>query len=176
MAEVAPGHLKSVLSFIGFEKRMSNNEKAKDLFFRAFNQVIDAKDSQGVAVITIQYARFLAFKCNDVGRACDILDQAVATIRDSKVLFLSILNLLKHLEGCDKLQDFQSGKIKVNKVTLTYEKAVFESELSNRERKEVAYSYLEYLKENAHSIGQLKALEVRLREENLLLDVHPLQD
>ena len=37
VTEVAPGHLKSILSFIGFEKRMNNNEKAKDLFFRAFN-------------------------------------------------------------------------------------------------------------------------------------------
>ena len=35
-SEVAPGHIKSVLAFIAFERRQNNNEKVKDLFFKAF--------------------------------------------------------------------------------------------------------------------------------------------
>ena len=43
-----------------------------------------------------------------------------------------------------------------NKVANCYEKAIFESELNSFDKKEVAISYMEYLKENASSIGQIK--------------------
>lgn len=64
--EIAPGHLKSILAFIGFEKRMNNNEKAKDLFFKAFTSVLNLKNAHGVTYIVMQYARFLVYKYNDV--------------------------------------------------------------------------------------------------------------
>ena len=97
--EVAPGHLKAILAFIGFERRMGSNERVKELFYKAFNSALGKKDAQTVTYVGMQYARFLAFKSNEVGRACDLMDQATSVIRTSKVLFLSQINLLKHLEG-----------------------------------------------------------------------------
>ena len=40
-----------------------------------------------------------------------------------------------------------------NKVIGLYEKAIFDSELSKQDKKEVAVSYMEYLKENCLSIA-----------------------
>lgn len=36
VSEVAPGHIKSILAFIAFERRQNNNEKVKDLFYKAY--------------------------------------------------------------------------------------------------------------------------------------------
>lgn len=99
--EVAPGYVKATLAFIGFERRMGSNEKVKELFYKAFNTALAKKDAQAVTYIAMQYARFLAFKRHDVFRAVDVMDQATSEIRTSKVLFLSQINLLKHLEGQD---------------------------------------------------------------------------
>lgn len=97
--EVAPGHIKSIIAYINFEKRQKNDEKVKDLYFKAFSSAISKNDAQAVTYLGVQYARFNAFNCNDVARACDILSQATAAIKTSKVLFLSQANFLKHLEG-----------------------------------------------------------------------------
>lgn len=97
--EIAPGNLKSMLAFISFEMRMSNTERAKDLYFKAFEKAITKQDSRAVTLISVKYARFLAFKCNDVQRACEIIDKAINSVKPSKVLYLSQLNLMKHLEG-----------------------------------------------------------------------------
>ena len=72
--EVAPGHIKATLAFIGFERRMGSNERVKELFYKAFNSALAKKDGQAVTYIGLQYARFLAFKSNEVVRACDLLD------------------------------------------------------------------------------------------------------
>ena len=99
VSEVAPGHIKSVLAYTSFERRQNNNEKVRDLFYKAFQTALNRKDSKSITFIGLQYSRFLAFKVNDVPRACDILEQAVASVKDSKVLYLSYANFLKHLEG-----------------------------------------------------------------------------
>ena len=72
--EVAPGHLKAILAFIGFERRMGSNERVKELFYKAFTSALGKKDAQAVTYVGMQYARFLAFKSNEVGRACDLMD------------------------------------------------------------------------------------------------------
>jgi len=97
VTEVAPGHIKSILAYVAFERRMNNNEKAKDLFYKALNNSLSRGDSRAVTYVSMQYSRFLAFECNDVERACDILKQARNQVQDSKVLYLSQINLLKHL-------------------------------------------------------------------------------
>lgn len=97
--EIAPGNLKSTLAYVAFEMRMSNNERVKDLFFKAFERAVSKQDSRAVTLLSMKYARFLAFKCNDVQRACEIMDRAIASVKSSKVLYLSQLNLMKHLEG-----------------------------------------------------------------------------
>ena len=38
--EVAPGHIKATLAFIGFERRMGSNERVKELFYKAFNSAL----------------------------------------------------------------------------------------------------------------------------------------
>lgn len=47
----------------------------------------------------MQYARFLTYKCNDANRAVEILNQTLNKIKGSKILYLSYVNFLKHLEG-----------------------------------------------------------------------------
>ena len=87
--EVAPGHVKATMAFVSFERRMGSNERVKELFYKAFNSAMAKKDAQAVTYVGMQYARFLAFKSNDVERACDILDQATTVIKTSKILYLS---------------------------------------------------------------------------------------
>jgi hypothetical protein len=54
-----------------------------------------------VSYVVIQYARFLAFKCADPNRAFEILNQALQKSKGSKMLYLSYVNFLKHLEGSE---------------------------------------------------------------------------
>jgi len=60
-SEIAPDYLKSLLAFINFEKRCNNFEKAKELYYRAFSNALAKQQSEVVAFIVIQYARFLTF-------------------------------------------------------------------------------------------------------------------
>ena len=78
---------------------MSNNERVKDLYFKQLELALGKMDVQALTYLSVKYARFLIFKCNDVLRACDILEKASQQVKTSKVLYLSQLNLLKHLEG-----------------------------------------------------------------------------
>lgn len=78
--------------------------------------------------MSMKYARFLAFKCNDVQRACEVMDRAIEKVRGSKVMYLSQLNLMKHLEGLGQLPS--TPKAAGSRVLSTYEKAIFSSELS----------------------------------------------
>ena len=96
---MAPGHIKSIVAFINFEKRQNNVEKVKEVYFKSFSAAIAKNDNQAVIYLGIQYARFNAFNCNDTARACDILNQASNEIKTSKILYISQANFLKHLEG-----------------------------------------------------------------------------
>lgn len=95
----AQGLLNAQLAFIAFEMRASNSDRAKELFAKAFENALRQVDSHAVAFLCMKYARFLAFKCSDVQMACDIMERATSVIKNSKVLYLSQLNLLRHLEG-----------------------------------------------------------------------------
>lgn len=53
---------------------MNNNERAKDLYFKAYSNSLKEQDAQAITYISVHYARFVAFKAGDVIRACDILD------------------------------------------------------------------------------------------------------
>jgi deoxyhypusine synthase len=81
--------MKATMEFIYFEMRMSNNEKVKDLYFKAFEKSLIHKDAKQVTHLCMKYARFLAFKCNDVQRACDVMEKATSMIKSEKVLYLS---------------------------------------------------------------------------------------
>ena len=174
--EVAPGHVKATLAFIGFERRMGSNERVKELFYKAYKSSIGKKDAKAVTYIGLQYARFLAFKSNEVARACDILDEATLAIRNYKVLYLSQVNLLKHLEGLGMISGGQAetgnqGKVRNNyssRVTEVFERALFDSELSTADKKEVGLAYIDYMKEICGNVGQIKAVQSKLREANIL--------
>lgn len=49
--EVAPGHIKATLAFVGFERRMGSNERVKELFFKALNTALAKKDGNSVTYI-----------------------------------------------------------------------------------------------------------------------------
>lgn len=76
VTEIAPNHLKSVLAFIAFETRQGSNERVKDLYFKQLEQAIAKADVMAVTYLSIKYARFLVFKCNDVQRGCDVIERA----------------------------------------------------------------------------------------------------
>lgn len=173
--EVAPGHIKATLAFVNFERRMGSNERVKELFYKAFNSALGKKDGQAVTYIGMQYARFLAFKSNDVGRACDLLEQATRVIKNSKVLYLSQANFVKHLEGTGQIQPVQessgqNGKVRrfSSQVNAVFEKAIFESELTAQEKREVAVAFLDFMSESASNVAQIKAVQARLREASIL--------
>ena len=119
--------MKATLSLIAFEMRMSNNERVKDLYFKTFEKSLSKIEVQAVTYLSMKYARFLAFKCNDVLRACDIMERATSVIKNSKILYLSQLNLLKHLEGLGQLPS--TPKAAGSRVISTYEKSLFCSDL-----------------------------------------------
>lgn len=102
---------------------MQNNERVKDLFFKAWEKALEKRDSRAICLLSMKYARFLAFKCNDVPRACDVMDRTLLQCGHSKVLFLSQLNLMKHLEGLGQLPS--SPKAAGSRVLSVYEKALF---------------------------------------------------
>lgn len=159
--EIAPGHIKATLAFIGFERRMGSNERVKELFYKALNAALGRKDGNAVTYISLQYARFLAFRSNDVARACDILDMATGAVKGSKVLYLSKVNLLKHLEGLGLIQsDLHQGKVKTftSRVTEAFEQALFESELTAIDKREIGVAYVDYMREVASSVSQVKAV------------------
>ncbi len=157
--EVAPGYVKAILAFVSFERRMGSNEKVKELYYKAFNRALDKRDSQAVTYVSMQYARFLAFKSNDVGRAIDILDQATNVIKDNKVLYLSKANLLKHLEGLGVVQllqePSQSGKARhfSSRATAVFEQAIYDSQLSAYDKRDVANAFLDFMRETASSVS-----------------------
>ena len=85
--------------YINFEKRQNNTEKVKELYFRAFSTFLVKNDPGTLTYIVMQYARYLAFKCQDPMRAIEILNQAISKYKYcSKTLYLSYVNLLKHLD------------------------------------------------------------------------------
>lgn len=71
----------------------------KELYFKAYSTSLAKNEIETVTYIVLQYARFLAFKCNDSTRALEILTQALAKAKGSKTLYLSYVNFLKHLES-----------------------------------------------------------------------------
>ncbi len=95
--EVAPDYLKSLIAFINFEKRQNNVEKVKELYYRAYSNSLNNNEIETVAYVVIQYARFLAFKCQDANRAVEVLNNALAKTKGSKSLYLSYINFLKHM-------------------------------------------------------------------------------
>jgi len=76
--DTAVGNIQAQLAFIAFEMRMQNNEKVKDLFFKALEKALSKQDTRTVCLLSMKYARFLAFKCNDVQRACEVMDRALS--------------------------------------------------------------------------------------------------
>ena len=90
------------------------------------------------------------------------------------MLYLSYVNLLKHLEGLGILEQIEMqqnhGKktTSPNKVIMLYENAIFSSDMIKQDKKEVAASYMEYLKESCTSIGQIKSAYNRLRDNEIL--------
>lgn len=89
VVDVAPGHIKSIIAYVAFERRMNNTEKAKDLLFKAFESSLAKEDAKAITYVSMQYARFCVFECNDVERAIQIMNSARAKVRTSKVLYLS---------------------------------------------------------------------------------------
>ena len=165
-SEVAPDSVKTLLAFINFEKRQGNIEKVKELYFKAYSGALDRGETETVTYIVVQYARYLAFKCNDPTRAVDIMNQAIAKSKaggkGSKTLFLSYVNLLKHLDNA--IPDAY------NKIVQVFEKGIDEvaSGLSIEDRIEIARFFLEYLQEYCQSISFLRATEASLKAKRLI--------
>ncbi len=51
--DIAPECLKAAFAQISFEKRQNNNEKVKELYFRAYTQQMDLQETEAVAYIVV---------------------------------------------------------------------------------------------------------------------------
>ena len=89
----------------------------------------------------MQYARFLAFRCQDPNRSFEILKEASTKVRGSKLFYLNYVNFLKHLEG--RLDDVYT------KVCQIFDKAIDEGVngggLSLVDRIDLSKYYFEYV-------------------------------
>lgn len=85
-----------MLERINFEKREKNFDKAKELYFNAFQSNLAQNNSLAVTVIATQYSRFLSSKCHEHNRALDILEQAVSNKEcANKILYLNYINMAR---------------------------------------------------------------------------------
>ena len=123
---------------------------------------IESGQAEAVTYVVLPYARFLAFKCSDANRAVEIMNLAISKSQGwaSKTLFLSYVNLLKHLEGA--ATDTQG------KIVQVFEKGIEETGLTIDDRAELARFYLEYLHESCPSIVTLRSTVSTLRSKGLL--------
>jgi len=158
-----------MMTFINFEKRQNNPEKVKELYFRAYSTAIERQDVETLTYVVVQYARYLAFKCDDCNRAVEFMNQAIEKCKGSefksrgtKTLFLSYVNFLKHLEG--NVSDVYG------KIVQVFEKAMNPelSLLSFEDRSEIARFYLEYLQEYAPQVSHLRATERILKDKGYI--------
>lgn len=170
---VAPDCLKAVIAFLNFEKRQNNTEKVKELYFRAYSHSMSLQETEAVAYIVVQYARFLAFKCNDSNRAVELYNKALekcasGSNKGSKTLYLSYVNFLKHLES--SIPDSYS------KVVQVFERGIDAANgMSHDDRSEIARFFLEYLQENCQSVSFLRSTEASLKAKQLLSTSNKLQ-
>jgi len=65
---------------------------------------IASRNERAVTLLAVQYARFMAFSYKDCQGARNVLEQAIGQVKGSLVLFMSQINLLKHLDGLKMLQ------------------------------------------------------------------------
>ena len=156
--------IKTALARINFEKRQGNTERARELYFKAFNSALEKKDPLAVTFISVQYARFLAFKCNDIGRAIGIFNQSISVPQcANKVLFLSFVNFVRGLNIPDCLDQIKSVFVKVEEIL----NSDSEAKTQNLEQlKDVCTYYVAYLEEEAVDTEQLK--EVKATKERLM--------
>lgn len=104
-SDIAPDYLKGLIMFINFEKRQNNIEKVKELYFKAFSHHLTSagphsSNLEVLSYITLQYARYLSFKCAEHTRAIDLMNIVLAKINyANKNLLLSFVNLVRHMEG-----------------------------------------------------------------------------
>ena len=46
----------------------------KELYYKAYSAALERQESEQVAYIVVQYARYLAFKCADPNRAVEVMN------------------------------------------------------------------------------------------------------
>ena len=160
-SEIAPDCIKTLIAFINFEKRQNNPEKVKELYFRAYTSALDKGETETVTYIVVQYSRYLAFKCGDINRAVETMNQAITKCSGSKTLYLSYVNFMKHQEGGAVTDVY-------GKIVAIFEKAIESSNLAIDDKREVARFYLEYLQEYCQNVSYLRATEANLKHKNLI--------
>lgn len=147
--------MKAAIARINFEKRQGNADRARELYFNAFMSALTRSDRMAVAYIATQYARFLAFKCNDHARALEIYSQAAANAEcASKVLFLSYANLARNLNSAD-------AGVRVKEI---FEKAITQlsknqSPTELQDLQDVCLYYVTFMEEEALNVADQNELK-----------------
>ena len=167
--EIAPGLVKATMARINFEKRQGNQERVRELYYKAFNNALDKNDGMAVTFIATHYARFLAYKCNDHVRALGIFNQAISNIAcANKVLFLSFVALARGLNSNES-----SGQIRqIFEKAVTVLQTLPQSEKEKiSELQDVCLYYVSYLDEeacDAETLKEAKQTRQRLQEKGFL--------
>lgn len=83
---------------------------------------------------------------------------------------------MKHLEGLGFIQPIQepadkNGKVRhfTSRASVVFDTALFKSDLCAADKSDVAQAYLDYLRESASNVAQIKSVQSKLREQNLII-------
>ena len=64
----------------------------------------------------------------------------------------------------------QHGKVRQfnSNVKAVFEKAIFDSQLTAAEKRDMGIAFLDFMSESSSNVSQIKAVQARLREANIL--------
>ena len=151
-------------------------ERARELYFNAFSSALQRGDALAVTYIACQYARFMASKCQDVQRAHEIFNQAIANPKcANKVLYLSYVNLAKasSLQGQTQSpkQIFERALQQLEEFQKAGDTERFE------DLQDICHYYLAYLEEESEGGGapvsglrEVKAVKAKMQEKGFLVE------
>ncbi|KAG0613938.1 hypothetical protein M758_6G139200 [Ceratodon purpureus] len=158
--ELEPGLLEVIIKHANFEKRQGNEEVAVTLFDSALELEKIKEDSRALAVLYIQYARFLDQVMKSPEKARKVYSTALDRLPTSKILWEAVINF----EACHS-----PGKLQVEYVNSLMDRATAPVKvegspaLSAADREELSSICLEFV-DSFGSIEEIKKAEARHRE------------
>jgi pre-mRNA-processing factor 39 len=159
--DLEPGLLEAIVKHANFEKRQGNLEAACSIFDSARELEKIKEDTRALAVLYIQYARFLDQVMKSADKARELYTAALDALPASKILWEAFINFEA---------SHSPGKEQVEYVNDLLERAIVPSKvegasvLSTADREELSSICLEFF-DSFGTIEDVKKAEARHREQ-----------